>query len=80
MVFNFIPGYARDARFFNMYPSSQTSAPSMSGMPSLSSTSILLGEEKVRRAAAKKKGRASTNITGGLVGNPTLGRPALWGV
>ena len=45
------------------------------------STSILLAEEKERRKAHNRVNRASTNRTGGLSGvQPTVSRPALWGV
>jgi hypothetical protein len=41
---------------------------------------VLLSEERQRRKAASQRGRASTRVTGGLSGNPTLSNAALWQV
>jgi hypothetical protein len=50
-------------------------------MPTAANQGVLLAQEKERRAATVRRGRQSTNITGGLSGSkPTLGTPGLWGV
>jgi hypothetical protein len=46
--------------------------------PNYASTEVLLSQEEIRRKAQNRKGRRSTNITGGLTGMPTLGGGALW--
>lgn len=48
--------------------------------PDFASTSILLAQDKQRRKAQKRTGRQASNVTGGLLGNPTLGAGSLWGV
>ena len=79
-MFSFIPLLVGlGATLASRYLSKQQTS-SVTGTPSMASPSVLLAEDRVRQAARKKKGRASTNITGGLQGNPTLGQPALWGV
>lgn len=48
--------------------------------PSAASTQVITNQQEERRKATVRKGRRSTNITGGLSDNPSLGSASLWGI
>ena len=54
--------------------------PASLALPGYTSTSVLLSQEKERRKAQNRQGRRSTNLTGGLTGQPTLGAGSLFGL
>jgi hypothetical protein len=58
----------------------QHNKPTNTGIPGAANTGVLNAQDAARKNTINRKGRLASNVTGGLMGNGTLGGASLFGL